>query len=525
MLTASVWGILLLTPFVLPYENLALNKPAYQLAPFPGQPWGADKAVDGRYTDLSAWGGQCTISADKNTIAKWWVDLGRVLSIHHIFIQYRTENLHWSSKNPFNSRFYGYSVYISNTTTIEDGQLCFKDTSYNGYIVSNPRSITCLYHGRYVIYYNNRTPPYPDGYSTYAFNELCEVEVHGCPTPGFYGENCHLPCPHNCQERHCHITDGTCQCKDGTYGFHCQYSCSRNCLYTYTCHKTTGNCPYGCRDGWKMSKCEAKCDNGTFGKNCTGECGNCLKKQACDHISGTCYNGCDPGYRGINCTTECDNRKFGKDCEELCGNCVRREQCHHVNGTCLNGCDPGYQGLNCTKECNKGSFGQNCTQTCGTCLGKQCHHVNGTCAYGCDPGYKGVYCTKVCDSGRFGQQCEMSCGKCLKGERCHHVNGACLNGCAPGYQGLNCTEECNNGTFGQHCTELCGNCFQSEPCHHVNGTCRNGCDEGYQEDTCTEGCTWGTYGFNCNDTCKSICASGNVTCDVITGTCPQVNDV
>ena len=47
------------------------------------------------------------------------------------------------------------------------------------------------------------------------------------------------------------------ECKDGTYGFHCQYSCSRNCLYTNTCHKTTGNCPYGCRDGWKMSKCEA----------------------------------------------------------------------------------------------------------------------------------------------------------------------------------------------------------------------------------------------------------------------------
>ena len=35
------------------------------------------------------------------------------------------------------------------------------------------------------------------------------------------------------------------------------------------------------------------------------------------------------------------------------------------------------------------------------------------------------------------------------------------------------------------------------------------------------GCGWGTYDFNCNKTCKSNC-SGNVSCDPITGICPQV---
>lgn len=78
-------------------------------------------------------------------------------------------------------RFLGFSLYVSNTTEISEENLCFKDTSFTANTIPPVFTTTCPVRGQYVIVYNERLPSetYPDGYSKYAFLDLCEVEVYG----------------------------------------------------------------------------------------------------------------------------------------------------------------------------------------------------------------------------------------------------------------------------------------------------------------------------------------------------------
>lgn len=77
-------------------ENKALNKQAWQMYPRNGwDGWGDQKVVNGLKSYLDDLRGTCTISADVKLTAGWGVDQGNILSIHHIVMQYRTDNHRW----------------------------------------------------------------------------------------------------------------------------------------------------------------------------------------------------------------------------------------------------------------------------------------------------------------------------------------------------------------------------------------------------------------------------------------------
>lgn len=79
-------------------------------------------------------------------------------------------------------RFAGFSLFVSNTTNRDDGQLCSEDGPE---LPPLNVTISCVKHGRYVIFYNERTERtdgsmYPSGYQTdNVVTELCEVTVIG----------------------------------------------------------------------------------------------------------------------------------------------------------------------------------------------------------------------------------------------------------------------------------------------------------------------------------------------------------
>ncbi|XP_061170744.1 receptor-type tyrosine-protein phosphatase epsilon-like [Saccostrea echinata] len=376
--------------------NLALERPAWQAYNFTGKSieWGASKAVDGFYAKRGANGNKCTISGNEQRTATWWVNLQSVVSISYVKIYYRTDNL--QSPSVYVSRFAGFFLYVSNTTAKEDGHLCFHEIqNISGTPIEDQR-INCSVYGQYVIYYNERKAgvTYPNYYSNYAYNELCELEVYGCPDSRYYGKYCDKLCPNSCLGQRCNISTG-------------------NCL--------------ACTPGYKGPRCSQECDVGKYGLKCKRLCGYCRDGTSCHHIEGTCLQGCSPGYMGSLCDSECDIGMYGANCSHTCGHCLNDTQCHHVNGTCLQGCSTGYKGFPCTEECGLGRYGYKCYGTCGHCINDtNCDHVNGSCVQGCSSGYVGLLCNTQCEMRKWGINCRNNCSTDCVNQKCYHHSGDCI---------------------------------------------------------------------------------------------------
>ncbi|XP_061170667.1 uncharacterized protein LOC133180107 [Saccostrea echinata] len=358
-------------------ENLALQKFAWQLNNFidkeGNKHWGAEKAVDGHYIDRSASGNYCTISDNQKSTAIWRVDLEGVVSISHINIFYRTDNV--PSPGAYFGRFAGYFLYVSNTTSRKNGFLCFHELQNVTGTPVEDQKITCPVHGRYVIYYNERKPnvTYPSYYSEYAYNELCELEVYGCPDPRYYGESCDQLCPDKCQERRCNINTGKC---------------------------------LGCIPGYHGPRCNQVCVDNKYGLGCALSCGNCSDGETCHHVNGTCMNGCSEGAEGKSCQNACRFGQYGGNCRYKCSdNCGVANQCNRFTGECDGGCKAGWKGVRCDEKCDGGMYGFNCNQSCGKCSDvMKCDHINGTCVNGCSAGYEGSHC----DSGLLESVCKTA---------------------------------------------------------------------------------------------------------------------
>ncbi|XP_056017443.1 multiple epidermal growth factor-like domains protein 10 [Ostrea edulis] len=395
------------------YQILSQNKETKQVKEVPEcqnvetcQKHQSSRAVDG---DIN----MCTRTAPigTNTPDKWtwwYVNLEKVLSIYSIRIQFKDYGEQYVMRQ--RERFAGFSLYVSNTTIKEDGYLCYK----NGQdLPSLDFSTTCVKHGRYVIFYNERLDgtTYPTGYETsQVYTELCEVTVTGCKESGVFGYNCNLPCPNNCQKSRCDIVSGKClgctagwvgdfcnkSCPAGYYGLQCRSTCTRHCRDNVSCNHTTGQCDYGCDNGWTGTHCNTQCPAESYGPDCRYNCsGQCLSYLPCNRAVGRCDGGCNPGYTGELCDKVCSVGRYGLNCSKNCSPHCRSESnhCNHIDGHCEHGCDDGFKGSKCEEICIGGWYGENCSLRCNeNCVNQSCDHITGNCTYGCKPGYRTPHC-------------------------------------------------------------------------------------------------------------------------------------
>ncbi|WAQ98354.1 PTPRZ-like protein [Mya arenaria] len=255
------------------------------------------------------------------------------------------------------------------------------------------------------------------------------------------------------------------ECDDGQFGKGCSGICG-HCLDGLPCNKRTGYCDQGCTPGWTAEPtCIQECDNGTYGVGCMRNCSNCFNGEPCEK------------------STECEDGTFGRECQEMCLNCFENDTCNKSTGKCPRGCQPGWQGYTCDQECADGSYGLACNQTCSKTCNGTCEKKLGICP-DCIPGVGGDFCDEECLPGMYGARCKHKCGACGNRTTCHTASGICATDvCEPGYKITDkCHEVCDNGHFGHNCSHKCGNC--EGVCNKANGHCEHGCIDGFEGEAC-----------------------------------------
>lgn len=159
------------------FDNLSTNKPTEQyIEADTCTKCVAGNAVDGNNETCMR---TKDIGINSNIHTTWWyVDLGNNYSLYSIRIEFQKET-QLVSEQTRRGRFAGFSLYVSNTTNKDDGLVCYQNESR---IPPLDFNTSCITHGQYVIFYNERVvgKKYPSQYQTSnVITELCEVTVQG----------------------------------------------------------------------------------------------------------------------------------------------------------------------------------------------------------------------------------------------------------------------------------------------------------------------------------------------------------
>nr|XP_022307719.1 multiple epidermal growth factor-like domains protein 10 [Crassostrea virginica] len=375
------------------YENLALDKPVTVGKRYNIKHFDPGLAVDG---DVSTDMLKCSLTASGEKEAWLTVDLGEVKNIASISFFHGGLGLNSKPMDPVQSGIYpvlsgngtmqflendnknhtfcpsyfkdehakivwgntlaGFAVYVSDTPDWKSGLLCYQQGINEP--VENNVSIHCFTTGRYVTIYNSRNGSENSMLSTFAYINICEVNITGCNI-GHYGEEC-LECPSHCTNK--------------------------------TCQMQVGHC-FDCEDGYTGPMCEEVCPEGLYGKRCSFRCGSCLNQEPCHYINGSCLIGCSPGWKGDYCDKNCDPGYFGFECNSTCNNtyCVNSTSCEPSSGHCTSGCISSWSGPFC-QDCVPTYYGDQCNISCSdNCQNKLCNQTTGHC-FSCIASRSGVFC-------------------------------------------------------------------------------------------------------------------------------------